>query len=272
MSLEHLYKQAVGFLNTPPLWKNEQFGIQQFELPLHDLVDFVPRAIPSKIRLGHQMEYIFKQLIEHCPNYEIVLHNLLVKNGNRTIGEIDFILKDVQTAKLIHIELTYKFYIINPEISEPIHQLMGPNRRDMFFTKMDKIKNQQFKLLHSEEGSKALAYHTIDHTKIRHLTCYKAQLFEPYGSKYLNIRPLNTNCITGYWLRFDDFNSDEFKKYSFYIPNKSKWVIEPDANVEWIPHFKTLMEVNLRMLKENAPMIWMKKSESEFEKFFVIWW
>lgn len=265
-------KQCIGFLYTPPLWQNEQFGIQQFEFPKLDLTNFIPEEIPSKIRLGHQMEYVFKQLIEYCSDYEVLLHNLPVKSGNRTIGEIDFILKDVQTGELIHIELTYKFYIINPEISEPIHQLIGPNKRDMFFTKMEKIKNQQFQLLHSEEGAKALADRKIDHSKIEHQVCYKGQLFELYGSSPINIRPLNTDCIAGYWLRFNDFNSGEFKKHQFYIPNKSQWVIKPHDKVEWTTLFETLMEINLRMLKENAPMVWMKKSETDFEKFFVVWW
>lgn len=265
-------QQCIGFLNTPPLWQNEQFGIQQFKFPEIDLKAFQPKAIPSKLRLGHQMEYVFKQLIEYSSDYEVLLHNLPIKSGKQTIGEIDFILKEIQTEELIHVELTYKFYVINPEISESIHQLVGPNRRDMFFAKMEKIKNQQFQLLHSKDGVKALTDKKIDILKITHKTCFKAQLFEPYGSKSINIGPLNTNCITGYWLRFDDFNSGKFKKQQFYIPNKSQWVIEPHSNVEWTSHFESLIEVNLRMLQENAFMVWMKKSEMEFEKFFVLWW
>lgn len=272
MSQEHLQKQCFGFLNTPPLWKNEQFGIQQFKFPEINLATFQPRAIPSKIRLGHQMEYVFAQLVDYCPDYEILLHNLPVKNPKRTIGEIDFILKDIQTEELIHIELTYKFYIINPEISEPIHQLMGPNKRDMFYTKMEKIKNEQFQLLHSNEGAKALSYNNIDHSKITHQTCFKAQLFDPYGSTPINIRPLNTHCIAGSWLRFDEFNSSEFKRHQYFITPKSQWVIEPHLDVQWSPHFETLMDINVRMLNERAPMVWMKKSETEFEKFFIIWW
>lgn len=265
-------QQCIGFLNTSPLWENNQFGIQQFEFPEIDWSTFQPKIIPERIRLGHQMEYVFKQLVEHSGAYEMLLHNLPIKDGNRTIGEIDFVLRDAQTAELIHIELTYKFYIINPEISEPIHQLMGPNRRDMFFTKMEKIKNNQFQLLHSEEGSKALYNNNIDHDKISHQACYKAQLFEPYGSIPVNIRPLNTECFTGYWLRFEDFKTADFKSYEFYIPYKSQWVIAPHENVQWSTHFETLMDINLRMLEENAPMVWMKKSETEFEKFFVVWW
>lgn len=265
-------KQCIGFLNTPPLWQNAQFGIQQFEFPEIDLTAFQPKAIPLKIRLGHQMEYVFKQLIEYASDYEVLLHNLPVKNENRTIGEIDFIVSDVKSGQLIHVELTYKFYIINPEISEPIHQLLGPNKHDAFFAKMEKIKNEQFKLLHSEEGSKALNDNNINCTKLIHQACYKAQLFEPFGRKSVNISPLNSECIVGYWLRFDDFNSETFKQYLFYIPSKSEWVIEPYLYVKWNSHLEILIEINPRMLKERAPMVWMKKSETEFEKFFVVWW
>ena len=61
------------------------------------------------------------------------------------MGEIDFILRDTETQQLIYVELTYKSYIINPNIFEP-----------------------------------------------------------------LNLRPLNPNCIVGYWLRMADFQTDAF--------------------------------------------------------------
>jgi hypothetical protein len=264
--------QINGFLNTPPIWVNAQFGISQFEFPSVDMADFSPAPIPQKLRLGHQMEHVCKQLLEYGPQYEVLIFNLPIREGKQTIGEIDFILREKATEQLVHVELTYKFYIINPAISEPIHQLMGPNKRDMFFTKMEKIKNEQFALLHSKAGRMALAEKDIDHDRITHQACYKAQLFKPYRSKPLNLRPLNPNCIVGYWLRMAVLQTKAFTPYKFYIPYKSQWVIEPHIEVEWTPHFETIVDINLRLLKHNAPMVWMKKSETEFEKFFVVWW
>jgi len=272
MSQEHLQQQIAGFLNTPPIWLNSQFGIQQFDFPQVDVSNFSPTPIPQKIRLGHQMEHVCKQLLDHSDTHEVLLHNLPIREGKQTIGEIDFILKEKATQQLIHVELTYKFYIIDPAISEPIHQLMGPNKRDMFFSKMEKIKNAQFSLLHTVAGSTALAENNINDTEIQHQACYKAQLFEPYGSNPLHLRPLNPNCITGYWLRMTDLQTDAFKNYKFYIPFKTQWVIAPHAQVVWTSHYETLLEINLRLIKQNAPMVWMKKSETEFEKFFVVWW
>lgn len=272
METKFVLSQCIGFLKTPPTWLDEEFGIQQFNFPKIQLTNLSLNPIPQKIRLGHQMEHVFKQLIEHSPNYDLLLHNLPIRRGKQTLGEIDFILKDVVTKKLIHIELTYKFYIINPEISEPINRLIGPNRRDMFSLKIEKIKSKQFKLLHSKEGIHALANKNISHDSISHKVCFKAQLFKPYGVKTSNIGPLNQDCICGFWLRYDDFNTSEFKSYQFYIPNKSEWVIEPHALVKWTSHSETLLDLDIQMLKENAPMVWLKKSDTEFEKFFVVWW
>lgn len=272
ISKEHFLKQCIGFLNTPPLWEKEQFGIRQFEFPKMELHSFQAKPIPQNIRLGHQMEYVFEQLVAYSETYEVVLQNLPIRQNKITLGEIDFVLKDKTTNKLIHVELTYKFYVINPEISEPIYRLMGPNKRDMFFTKMEKIKNEQFALLHSEEGSKTLDNHLINHTEIKHQCCYKAQLFRPYDSTSVSIHPLNTNCIVGYWLRFSDFKKDAFQPHQFYIPNKSEWVIEPHHQVPWQSHFKIMMDINWRLLKESAPMVWIKKTDTSFEKIFVVWW
>ncbi len=264
--------QYVGFLNTPPIWEKKQFEIPQFEFPSLKLDSFFPKPIPPKLRLGHQMEQVFKQLIEYSESYEVLLYNLPIREGGQTLGEIDFILKDKTSGQCIHVELTYKFYLVDPEISEPKHQLIGPNKRDLFFTKMEKIKHQQFPLLHSEAGAQALSEKGIDHLKLEHQCCFKAQLFFPYGDRFVDIGVLNKNCLAGYWLRFDDFDKPEFAKAPFYMPTKSEWVIEAHDHVTWKSHVEMMVAVNLSLLNERAPMIWMRKSNSEFEKIFVVWW
>ena len=265
-------EQCIGFYNTAPIWLNKQFGIQQFEFPSVDLSTLTTQKIPTNRRLGHQMEFVFQRLISNSELYSIILHNLPVKDDKRTVGEIDFILKNIESERLIHIELTYKFYIIDNSISEPIHRLMGPNRRDMFFTKMQKIKNHQFELLHSPAGKKALQSKNVNSEELEHQCCFKAQLFVPYQITDIHIRPLNKDCVTGFWIRFDDFNSSEFKQHEYYIPTKSEWVVSPSDNVTYSSHFEILMDINLRMLNKNAPMLWMKKDDGAYEKLFVVWW
>lgn len=267
-----LLQQCIGFINTPPLWVNEQFGLQQFAFPELQLKHFQPEPIPERIRLGHQMEYLCKQLLAYDTQYDVVLHNLPVRAGKQTIGEIDFILREQATHALVHVELTYKFYIIDTNITAPVHQLMGPNRRDMFFTKMEKIKKEQIPLLRSAPAVSALEQMGLSTEQIDHQVCYKAQLFHPYGINKVHIRPLNKDCIFGFWLKFEDFKRKEFSSYSYYIPFKSQWVVAPHENVSWSSHFEILMDINLRMIQERAPMVWMRKANGLYEKLFVVWW
>lgn len=265
-------KQFEGFLNTPPLWMNTQFEITQFIFPEIHLNQVTPKPFSNRIRLGHQMEHVFKQLITQNQTYKVLLFNLAIKNQTRTIGEIDFILENCITKEIIHVELTYKFYLIDTSISEPMHQIIGPNRKDSFIAKMRKIKNKQFKLVHSVEGVKALQENQIDHKRIIHQACYKAQLFAPYQTKKSTITPLNNDCIIGFWTPFDDFNTSEFSSFQYYVPYKSEWIIVPNKDVAWKSHQEIMLEVKLKMSAEIAPMIWIKKSNTDFEKCFVVWW
>ena len=65
--------QCDGFLNTPPLWEKKEYGVHQFVFPSLQLSSFDPKPIPQNIRLGHQIEYIFKQLIEYSNVYNILV-------------------------------------------------------------------------------------------------------------------------------------------------------------------------------------------------------
>lgn len=273
-----ILSQSIGFLNTPPLWEGEQFDIQQFEFPKLDLKTFQPKVTLGNFRLGHQLEYVFKQLIEHSETHEVVLHNLPIRQEKRTLGEIDFIIKDKIRDKHIHVELTYKFYIIDPDVintgiidRDPIHSLIGPNRRDSFNLKMEKTKNKQFPLLHSEEAAQALYNIDIDHSEVEHQCCFKAQLFQPYGSHSVNIGSLNKGCLTGYWLRLNDFNKPDFAGNQYYIPSKSEWPVKPHYQVSWKSHDEILKEINQALSTERAPMVWLQNTKGEFEKLFVMW-
>jgi len=264
--------QFAGFLNTPSIWRGKQFGIQQFEFPSVNLSSFQPIPLPGNLRLGHQIEHIFRQLIEHSATFSIVLHNLPISKEGQTLGEIDFILRNSTTDKLIHVELTYKFYLILPEVADPIRKLIGPNRRDKFSYKVSKIRDRQFGLLDTAEGAEALHQHSIDPSEIEHQCCFKAQLFQPYGSTEVQIGSFNQACIRGYWLNFNDFNTPHFAKALFYMPTKSEWVIEPHEQIGWKGHSEILTEIRQSHLRERAPMLWVKRAEGALEKLFVVWW
>ena len=280
-------KHIHGFLASPPLWEHTQFGLQQFEIPPLDLAHFEPQSIPEKLRLGHQIEYIFHQLLSHSDCYEVLAHNIQIKKGNDTLGELDFIIRSCLPArqvretcaersrsskKLLHLELTYKFYIIDPTIDDPIHRLIGPNRKDAFFAKLEKTKQKQLPLIHTEEGKQTLATLGIESSELDQQVLFMGQLFIPYNTTAPSIEPLNTDCIVGFWIRMQDFASDEFQTYQYYITYKKEWIHTPHQDVQWISYDKALLDVKEKHLLKRAPMVWIKKPDDTIDTCFIVWW
>lgn len=263
-------KLFEGFLNTQPLWKQEQFGLRQFKIPELNLANFSPKPISQTIRLGHQVEFVFLQVLEAHPDYNILAHSVQVKRGHQTIGELDFLVAHKQ--KVYHIELSCKFYLIDPDFTEPIHRLVGPNRGDMFYTKLDKTKEKQLPLLHTKECIKKLQALNIDSSKVIQEVYFVAQLFTPLLEKLPSIRPLNKQCIAGCWLAMKDFEGSGFRQSVYYIPYKNEWLHLPHADVTWNSHFETLLEINIRHLSKKSPMLWRKLPDGSLDKFFVVWW
>jgi hypothetical protein len=56
------------------------------------------------------------------------------------------------------------------------------------------------------------------------------------------------------------------------MPIKSEWVVAPHEGVAWQSHDEIKTEIKVRFERDNAPMIWRKNTNNEYEKIFVVWW
>lgn len=265
-------KLLKAFIETPPLWLDEQFDVQQFVFPEIDYRKVPNSKVPARMRLGHKMEHILKNCLKGQSVYELIAHNTAVKRDNRTIGEIDFLLKDSRDRGILHLELTYKFYLIDTAFSEPKYQLLGPNRKDKFHAKLEKLKNMQFRIPFAEEGKAQLAMQDVATENLRQEVCFKAQLFAPYSEPNVCIKPFNSHCVVGFWLPYKAFITPKFQSYEYYLPVKDEWIISPYDTSSWMSYFKLLPELKTLMFNKRSPMVWVKKKESVFEKFFITWW
>ncbi len=265
-------QQTIGFIETPALWDSELLGVTQFNFPQIDISNFTPKLIPKNLRLGHQIEHVFHQLITQDKGYKILLFNILIRDEKRTLGELDFIIKDTKKNIYLHIELTYKFYLIDFSNTNPIHQLIGPNKKDSFHEKLTKIKEKQFKLLHSVNCINILKKNKLEEKLINSQTCFKAQLYLPYFNKGKTFKPFKKESIYGYWIPYEKFQSDTFFAHKYYIPTKHEWVINPHAKAL----FRTYSEIQPELYKiissKRSPMLWVKSTNNTYMKVFIIWW
>ncbi|MDT0690492.1 DUF1853 family protein [Salegentibacter sp. F188] len=268
-----IYQQVLGFLATPPLWKNDLFGIPQFDFPA-DLPDkktaisYSPYSI-----LGKRMESFFEALLKNSKDYKILGSNIQVTREKITIGEIDFLLKSIAENQQYHVELVYKFYVYDPDYNEELERWIGPNRKDSLLQKLRKLKEKQFPLLYKPETKDYLSNLQLNSKDLKQEVCFKANLFLPKHFNYTEkAGSINKECIAGYWIHSEEFCGEEYEGYHFFSPKKQQWPVHPKYAEKWHSYALIKKQVDSFIERKRSPLLWMKKGESEFERFFIVWW
>ncbi|MGY5847633.1 DUF1853 family protein [Salegentibacter sp. HM20] len=266
-------EQLLAFYNTPPLWHGEFSEVQQFEfpaIPSRSLITEVPS--PKTRVLGKRMEHFCEFLLRNSETYEVLLANKQISRNKITLGEIDYLLKNRQTGEIIHLELVYKFYVYDTAFSSEVDRWIGPNRKDTLVKKLQKLKTQQFPLLEEPESIELLESLKIDKARIKQLSCFKAWLFPPKKATPTNLPIINSDCISGYWISYNEFSEEEYAGNRFYLPPKPQWPLKPNTGENWMNFEETRLKIEQFHEKEKSPLVWMKTRDRGYERFFVVWW
>lgn len=272
---ERLQEQFTGFIRTPQLWtKNGIFEYDLFEFPQEIPADIASEAIepPSTGVLGKRMEQFFKLYVERFSEEEVLAHNEQIFQEKQTVGELDFLLKHRRTGSITHVELVYKFYLYDPEITSEELRWIGPNRKDKLAKKLERLRQQQFPLLHHTSTEKLLERLGLSSTTIFQKLCFKASLFVPLEMESQKFRSINPAAIQGFWIRSAEFTTARFGDALFYSPQKQDWPILPGENVSWVSFSAIREEIEVMLQKKRSPLVWMKTTGGNFQRFFVVWW
>lgn len=244
-------------------------GLQTFDLSALGLQSNLDFQLPDNLRLGHMVERLVSQLIQSSSTHTLLHENVQIAEGSRTIGELDFIIEQVDTKQVIHMELAYKFYLLDPSISsELIKNWIGPNRNDSLIEKLAKTKNRQFPLLYHHATQSALDEEII--REASQALCLLISLFVPYEYKE-RLDPMYEKAVKGYYLDYETFMRLDHPAKSYYIPPKSAWGIEPSENEVWTDVSGIEDQLKTCMEAKQAPLCWQKEGDT-FSAFFVVWW
>ncbi|MDQ7916500.1 DUF1853 family protein [Mesonia sp. MT50] len=244
-----------------------------FELPENPNVLFTEEILPSLV-LGKRAERFFDFAIKQSSRYEMIAQNLQVIYEKKTLGEFDFFVEDLEERTSLHIELVYKFYLFNPSVSkeEELKCWIGPNRKDSFLRKINRLKTHQLSLLFRQESEEILAQQQINPRKLQQKICFKANLFVPKTSGKTSYELINPKAIVGYWMHLHEFTKEEFGTDDYFSPQKKDWPVDPKHQEEWKSYKNILQEIKYLFKHQKAAFIWRKKADSSFERFFVVWW
>ncbi|WP_369047702.1 DUF1853 family protein [Tenacibaculum sp. UWU-22] len=268
--IKSIQLQYQGFSQTPFLWqKKDFFGLEQFENTPIKTSTYNAKNL-QKLRLGKLVERFVSFELEQNPSIKILAENIQIKQNNITLGELDCIF--TQQNKPIHLEIVYKFYLLDTTKKDELTCWIGPNKQDTLIQKLTKLKKKQLPLLYSAECEKYLQSLGLNSSKFKQYVYFKAQLFVPL-SHYkppFSFITINNQCIYGFYIKPKQLQ--QFNNCKFYIPNKHNWLVKPYSHVNWLTfnHFTNAVDVFLD--EKNTPLCWLKKPNGELFKFFIIWW
>ncbi|UBZ06631.1 DUF1853 family protein [Salegentibacter mishustinae] len=270
-------KQFEGFLNTPALWKNYFQEIQQFELPeINDpLQKPIAEDLPSlstNFVMGKRVERFFEWLIRQNQGYKLLAENMQISRNKITLGELDFLLKDLINQQVYHVEMVYKFYVYDPSFTAENQRWIGPNRKDTLLLKTKKLKEKQFPLLFKPETKELLSSLNLNAEEVIQQSCFKANLFVPGELQNKQFSKINNDCIAGIWLHYKEFKTSSYKSFQYYAPKKQDWPILPKYGETWFSHSEIIQQIEILFENKKATLIWVKKPGNNYERLFVVWW
>lgn len=142
------YRRDFEWLVSCPSLLNFPEALSTEFLDGDRMLDFGPveSFFDSKaaFRVGYYTEALLDVWLGHAGQLEEVQRSIQVQDGNRTLGELDFLYR--VAGRLHHLEVALKFYLHCPETNETGSHFVGPNSADTFEKKRDRFFNHQLPL------------------------------------------------------------------------------------------------------------------------------
>ncbi|MGB6221858.1 DUF1853 family protein [Haloferula sp.] len=198
----------------------------------------LPHIIPKldlEQKLGHLYEDAMAVLLEESSGFELLARNLQLQEKT-TLGEIDFLVRDLASQQLIHLELATKFYL-GVETKTGL-ALPGPDPRDNYSRKIQRLRTHQLTLVRNHRNSLPESFRTEPITV--HSLVYGCLFDHVHAPQPAHPEFIYPHCRRGQWLTIDEC-ADHFHQDSILelIP-KSLWPVSfdhlEDAPLEkWTP-------------------------------------
>tara|TARA_B100000795_G_scaffold255670_1_gene227486 strand:- start:634 stop:1497 length:864 start_codon:yes stop_codon:yes gene_type:complete len=225
----------------------------------------------TEYKLGLRFEAIVSHWIDLEPSLNLLAKNLVVHDGNRTIGEFDLIVENNGTVE--HWELAIKFYLGTGDVSN-LDNWHGPDPSDTLARKINRMESHQLRLSHHPAGKKLLEKNNWDVRRARSLV--KGRLFHPYQSfslqQFLVPPNVNSGHEKGWWLTDAEFAlAPALRNARFVILERSNWLapLSSAGNAQIMNHQKTVSFLSGIKAKGTIPIAQLTEGGKELSRGFV---
>ncbi len=216
----NIQKLSDWVINTPTLFKLND--------PVHEVAPFSHISQKSicpysgNPRLGFVYQYVCQQLFQLSGRYSIIKEEIQLHQHGRTLGAIDFILKNQETQAIEHWEVAIKFYLLHNTL------WYGPNAQDRLDLKLNKMLKHQLKMSSSKPF-----YNRFPELEFisEHLLMQGRLYTNPFHTEELSLNcldhQLNPSRIKGHWCYKNQMHHIKDK---LYILDKKDWITGKDEN------------------------------------------
>jgi hypothetical protein len=134
-------------------WLSSDWWLREYQacFPALTALDNDPTPLQSALtklktkRLGERFECLVEQWLNISPNYRCLIKNQQLRSNKQTLGEIDFIIEETTSHKIIHLEVAIKFYLGIDDLSAA-KNWYGPNLKDRLDIKLNNLATHQTQL------------------------------------------------------------------------------------------------------------------------------
>lgn len=179
-------------------------------------------ALNLQQKLGHLYEDALAMLLDVSPHYQLLARNVqLQPNAQTTLGELDFLIRDLTSGQLIHLELATKFYLAVE--TENGFDLPGPDPIDNYHRKLDRLRTHQLRLTDMHRADLPEVFQEEDIiTQQLIYGCLFDSIHATHRAQPTFIHP---HCRRGRWLSVDEVVDHFGSDVEFHVIPKSLWPV-----------------------------------------------
>ena len=224
-----------------------------------DILEKYLHSKNSKL-IGKRFEHLIEFWLDHSPKFELSASGLQVFDGQRTIGEFDFIYLNKETNKFTHLEVAGKFYLWNGK-SLSFENFAAPNFKDNLQKKINSILGKQILLSETEQGKSLLR--SIGIKEVVKKVCFKGYIFYPLFYELPKIFPVGHSH--GFWLHYDEIEKLEGEYW--LILERGKWISPVCCENNYLTRNDFIQLIKRYFTSNNYPLLVVKLAKEK--NYFV---
>ncbi len=143
-NVPQLYRGALTF--DPSAWLPGDYRqqLQYWDQNPESMPDLLQQTAPR--RLGLYFEQLYACLLSDLLGWPLLARNIQIRDQQRTLGELDFLVRNPHTGEAEHHEVAVKFYLGHVDVETGRPYWYGPNSRDRLDLKTARLLQHQTRL------------------------------------------------------------------------------------------------------------------------------